>query len=67
MISGLYKFSLFLYFKGLSFCDELKIRRHYNRPGLRGGKVKFNFFFFFRKIFEYKNLFKINSNILTIK
>ena len=35
------QFNLCLYFKGLSFCDELKIRRHYNRPGLRGGKVKF--------------------------
>ena len=46
MISGLYKFSLYLYFTGLSFCDELKIRRHYNRPGLRGGKVNFNFFSF---------------------
>jgi len=24
---------------GLSFCDELKIRRHYSKPGLEGGKV----------------------------
>ena len=25
---------------GLSFCDELKIRRHYSKPGLKGGEVK---------------------------